>query len=106
MLKTIAKMDLDKINMDLVEMLLEWIIDGKHDYPPGTNPAEPRARRFIADAVLTVCFHRPGAILVFLPGLAEIKMLYEQLMCNRMFNDRGTKRLCGLPATLVPAGTF
>lgn len=38
-LKTIAEMDLDKINMDLVESLLEWIIEGKHDYPPGTNPA-------------------------------------------------------------------
>lgn len=34
-LKTIAAMDLDKINMDLVECLLEWIVDGKHGYPPG-----------------------------------------------------------------------
>lgn len=40
-LKTIATMDLDKINMDLVENLLEWIVDGKHDYPPGKNPADP-----------------------------------------------------------------
>lgn len=37
MLKTIAAMDLDKINMDLVESLLEWIVDGKHNYPPGEN---------------------------------------------------------------------
>uniref|UniRef100_H3DMF3 Putative ATP-dependent RNA helicase DHX57 n=1 Tax=Tetraodon nigroviridis TaxID=99883 RepID=H3DMF3_TETNG len=70
-LKTIAGMDLDKINMDLVENLLEWIVEGKHDYPP-------------------------GAVLVFLPGLAEIKMLYEQLMCNRIFNNRGTKRSCAV----------
>lgn len=42
-LRTIAEMDLDKINMDLVENLLEWIVDGPHDYPPGTNPAEPRS---------------------------------------------------------------
>ncbi|XP_061570302.1 putative ATP-dependent RNA helicase DHX57 [Cololabis saira] len=62
-LKTIAAMDLDKINMDLVESLLEWIVDGKHNYPP-------------------------GAVLVFMPGLAEIKMLYEQLQSNRMFNNR------------------
>lgn len=34
-LKNIAAMDLDKINMDLVESLLEWIVDGNHDYPPG-----------------------------------------------------------------------
>lgn len=38
MLKTIAGMDLDKINMDLVESLLEWIVDGKHNYPPGDDP--------------------------------------------------------------------
>uniref|UniRef100_A0A8D0AIG6 Putative ATP-dependent RNA helicase DHX57 n=1 Tax=Sander lucioperca TaxID=283035 RepID=A0A8D0AIG6_SANLU len=66
-LKTVAAMDLDKINMDLVESLLEWIVDGKHNYPP-------------------------GAVLVFLPGLAEIKMLYEQLKSNRMFNNRGANR--------------
>lgn len=34
-LKTMAAMDLDKINMDLVESVLEWIVDGKHNYPPG-----------------------------------------------------------------------
>lgn len=37
-------------------------------------------------------FLHPGAVLVFLPGLAEIKMLYEQLMSNRMFNNRGSRR--------------
>uniref|UniRef100_A0A7N6C3R2 Putative ATP-dependent RNA helicase DHX57 n=1 Tax=Anabas testudineus TaxID=64144 RepID=A0A7N6C3R2_ANATE len=71
-LKTIAKMDLDKINMDLVESLLEWIVEGKHNYPP-------------------------GAVLVFLPGLAEIKMLYEQLQSNRMFNNRGATRCVVYP---------
>ncbi|KAJ0012415.1 hypothetical protein NQD34_016749 [Periophthalmus magnuspinnatus] len=71
-LKTIAAMDLDKINMDLVENLLEWIVDGKHNYPT-------------------------GAVLVFMPGLAEIKMLYEQLQSNRMFNNRGAKRCVVYP---------
>uniref|UniRef100_A0AAX7SM79 Putative ATP-dependent RNA helicase DHX57 n=1 Tax=Astatotilapia calliptera TaxID=8154 RepID=A0AAX7SM79_ASTCA len=71
-LKTIATMDLDKINMDLVESLLEWIVEGKHNYPP-------------------------GAVLVFLPGLAEIKMLYEQLQSNRMFNNRGASRCVVYP---------
>lgn len=33
-----------------------------------------------------------GAVLVFMPGLAEIKMLYEQLQSNRMFNNRGRSR--------------
>ncbi|XP_058480451.1 putative ATP-dependent RNA helicase DHX57 [Solea solea] len=71
-LKTLAAMDLDKINMDLVENLLEWIVDGKHNYPP-------------------------GAVLVFLPGLAEIKMLYEQLQSNRLFNNRGASRCVVYP---------
>ncbi|XP_062339112.1 putative ATP-dependent RNA helicase DHX57 isoform X2 [Osmerus eperlanus] len=71
-LKTIAAMDLDKINMDLVESLLEWIVDGDHNYPS-------------------------GAVLVFMPGLAEIKMLYEQLQSNRMFNNRNRARCVVYP---------
>uniref|UniRef100_A0A671MHC6 RNA helicase n=1 Tax=Sinocyclocheilus anshuiensis TaxID=1608454 RepID=A0A671MHC6_9TELE len=70
--KTLAAMDLDKIKMDLVESLLEWIVDGEHSYPP-------------------------GAVLVFLPGLAEIKQLYEQLQSNRMFNNRRTNRCVVYP---------
>ncbi|GCC31188.1 hypothetical protein chiPu_0009645 [Chiloscyllium punctatum] len=66
-LKTMARMDLDKINLDLIEALLEWIVDGKHNYPP-------------------------GAVLIFLPGLAEIKLLYEQLQSNPFFNNRRDKR--------------
>lgn len=34
-MKTLAAMDLDKINMDLVEILLEWIVTRDHSYPPG-----------------------------------------------------------------------
>ena len=37
-------------------------------------------------------FIYPGAILVFLPGLAEIKMLYEQLQSNSLFNNRRSNR--------------
>ncbi|XP_062375856.1 putative ATP-dependent RNA helicase DHX57 [Sardina pilchardus] len=71
-LKNLANMDLEKINMDLLEDLLEWIVDGDHDYPP-------------------------GAVLVFLPGMAEIKQLYEQLQSNRMFNNRTAKRCAVYP---------
>lgn len=70
--KTLAAMDLDKINMDLVESLLEWIVDGDHSFPA-------------------------GAVLVFLPGLAEIKQLYEQLQSNRMFNNRRKNRCVVYP---------
>lgn len=85
-LKTIAAMDLEKINMDLVEDLLEWILDGNHDYPPGKE-SSLYILCFIGDAGLTSCFNHPGAVLVFLPGMAEIKTLYDRLMCNRMFRD-------------------
>lgn len=47
---------------------------------------------FSADVGITFWFLYPGAVLVFLPGLAEIKMLYEQLMSNRLFNNRGKTR--------------
>ncbi|XP_052007005.1 putative ATP-dependent RNA helicase DHX57 [Xyrauchen texanus] len=70
--KTLATLDLEKINMDLIESLLEWIVDGDHSYPP-------------------------GAVLVFLPGLAEIKQLYEQLQSNRMFNNRRADRCVVYP---------
>ncbi|OCT79840.1 putative ATP-dependent RNA helicase DHX57 [Xenopus laevis] len=66
-IKTLSTMDLDKINLDLIEALLEWIVNGEHSYPP-------------------------GAVLVFLPGLAEIKTLYDQLQSNAMFSNRRSKR--------------
>ncbi|XP_075059798.1 putative ATP-dependent RNA helicase DHX57 [Mixophyes fleayi] len=66
-INTLSAMDLDKINLELIEALLEWIINGDHSYPP-------------------------GAVLVFLPGLAEIKMLYEQLQSNALFSNRRSKR--------------
>lgn len=36
-LKTMSVMDLDKVNLELIEALLEWIVDGKHSYPPGIS---------------------------------------------------------------------
>ncbi|KAM6460944.1 putative ATP-dependent RNA helicase DHX57 isoform 2-T2 [Liasis olivaceus] len=66
-LKTMASMNLDKVNLELIEALLEWIVSGKHSYPP-------------------------GAVLIFLPGLAEIQALYKQLQFNALFNNRHSKR--------------
>ncbi|KGL77564.1 Putative ATP-dependent RNA helicase DHX57, partial [Tinamus guttatus] len=71
-LKTMSVMDLDKVNLELIEALLEWILTGRHSYPP-------------------------GAVLVFLPGLAEIKMLYEQLQSNALFNNRHSNRCVVFP---------
>ncbi|OWK10483.1 DHX57 [Cervus elaphus hippelaphus] len=55
-IKTMSIMDFEKVNLELIEALLEWIVDGKHSYPP------------------------------------EIKMLYEQLQSNSLFNNRRSNR--------------
>lgn len=34
-IKTMSVMDFEKVNLELIEALLEWIVDGKHSYPPG-----------------------------------------------------------------------
>ncbi|ELT89229.1 hypothetical protein CAPTEDRAFT_101871 [Capitella teleta] len=72
-LKTLAMIDFDKINNELIELLLEWIVDGPHQYP------------------------REGAVLVFLPGLAEIKQVYELLLTNPVFGGRNKSRFWILP---------
>lgn len=64
-LKTMAAMDLDKINMDLVENLLEWIVDGKHNYPPGKNQLqvslEPFRKVQVGVTLWPVCVSRGSA---------------------------------------------
>lgn len=58
---------------------------------------------FSVDVWVTIIFifFDAGAVLVFLPGLAEIKMLYEQLMSNRLFNNRGRSRSVSGPVSVV-----
>lgn len=51
----LSSMDHTKINYDLIEILVVWILTGDHDYP------------------------RRGSILIFLPGIAEISTLFEKL---------------------------
>ncbi|XP_049640202.1 putative ATP-dependent RNA helicase DHX57 [Suncus etruscus] len=66
-IRTMSILDFEKVNLELIEALLEWIVSGKHSYSM-------------------------GAILVFLPGLAEIKTLYEQLQANALFNNKRSQR--------------
>uniref|UniRef100_A0A8C4QJA6 Putative ATP-dependent RNA helicase DHX57 n=1 Tax=Eptatretus burgeri TaxID=7764 RepID=A0A8C4QJA6_EPTBU len=61
-LRTLAAMDVEKVNLDLIEALLEFIVNGNH--PDG-----------------------PGAVLVFVPGFMEIKTLLQQLQTNQLFNS-------------------
>lgn len=57
--------DVDKINYELIETTLEWIVSGDHSFP------------------------RKGTILIFLPGFAEITNLYDQLKVHSLFGIRG-----------------
>eukprot|EP00057_Strongylocentrotus_purpuratus_P028270 XP_011682744.1 PREDICTED: putative ATP-dependent RNA helicase DHX57 [Strongylocentrotus purpuratus] len=57
-IKTLATIDAEKINNDLIEDLVKWMVEGDHQYP------------------------KDGAILIFLPGLGEITDLYEQLQSS------------------------
>ena len=50
-------MDFEKINYDLIEAVIEYILEGP-DFP------------------------QKGSILVFLPGLQEIMTLYDQICKN------------------------
>ncbi|XP_033106409.1 putative ATP-dependent RNA helicase DHX57 isoform X2 [Anneissia japonica] len=57
-IKSLSILDHDKINYDLIEGLISWIVAGEHEFP------------------------KEGAILVFLPGLAEITMLFDRLKAS------------------------
>lgn len=70
--KNLYVMDHEKINFELVEKILEWIVFGEHDYP------------------------RTGSILVFLPGFAEILTLKNQLFSNEILSPR-TKHFVIVP---------
>ena len=66
--KVLSLMDFNKIDYDLIEQTLVYIADGnRHEYP------------------------RTGSILVFLPGLAEIMTLHEQLLNHQTFGSRAGK---------------
>ncbi|XP_076661533.1 putative ATP-dependent RNA helicase DHX57 [Halictus rubicundus] len=65
--KNLYVMDHDKINFELIEAILEWIIFGLHDYP------------------------KTGSILVFLPGFAEIIYLKNQLNDNKNLSPKTGK---------------
>ncbi|XP_068628246.1 putative ATP-dependent RNA helicase DHX57 [Battus philenor] len=70
--KNMYLMDSEKINLELIEHILTYIVEGDHEWP------------------------KEGAILVFLPGIAEIMSLHDQLLENPIFSLKTRKY------TLVP----
>ncbi|KAJ0176215.1 hypothetical protein K1T71_008389 [Dendrolimus kikuchii] len=75
--KNMYLMDTEKINFDLVEHVLNYIVNGDHDWP------------------------RKGAILIFLPGIAEIMAMHDQLAESHTFSPKtGNYVLVPLHSTL------
>ncbi|XP_072754135.1 putative ATP-dependent RNA helicase DHX57 [Anoplolepis gracilipes] len=60
--KNLFIMNHEKINFELIEKTLEWIVFGEHDYP------------------------RIGSILIFLPGMSDILTLKNRLHHNNNFS--------------------
>lgn len=67
--KNLYLMDPEKINYDLIEAVIMWFVAGDHDFP------------------------KKGAILVFLPGIAEITTLHDQLVDHPVLTPRSGKYL-------------
>ncbi|XP_076752985.1 putative ATP-dependent RNA helicase DHX57 [Xylocopa sonorina] len=65
--KNLYVMDHDKINFELIETILEWIVFGEHDHP------------------------KTGSILIFLPGFAEIIALKDRLNDNKYLSPKTGK---------------
>ncbi|XP_023013378.1 putative ATP-dependent RNA helicase DHX57 [Leptinotarsa decemlineata] len=65
--KNLFMMDVEKINYELIEHVLCWIVSRENSYP------------------------KTGTILVFLPGIAEITTLYDQLAVHPDFGTRSGK---------------
>nr|XP_026494581.1 putative ATP-dependent RNA helicase DHX57 [Vanessa tameamea] len=75
--KNLYLMDTEKINLDLIEHVLTYIVEGDHNWP------------------------REGAILIFLPGIGEIMSLYDQLVESHTFSPKtGRYILVPLHSTL------
>ncbi|XP_055610130.1 putative ATP-dependent RNA helicase DHX57 [Uranotaenia lowii] len=62
--KTLYLLDPLRINPELIEHILRFIVEGDHQWP------------------------QEGTILIFLPGLEEIKNVHEALLDSRMFGPR------------------
>lgn len=83
------RVDETRVNYDLVEDVLDFIL---------SSPTQPD---FLAppDGVSV----SSGAILIFLPGVGEIKTMHERLQGNRLFGNRHRFSIVQLHSSLSSA---
>ena len=85
--RSMDRVDETVLNYDLIEDVLILLIrDGKSAFLP------PEASSPLS-----------GAVLIFLPGIGEIRALTERLLSNRMFADRHKFSIIPLHSTLSSA---
>ncbi|KAF8946016.1 hypothetical protein BGZ47_001510 [Haplosporangium gracile] len=87
------RMDENKINYDLIQILLEYI-------------CFPEDRRVQQNPISEEPPHIPdtGAILIFLPGMPEIRKLFDVLKVNRRFGDEKQFSLWPLHSSVSSEG--
>ncbi|KAG0064792.1 hypothetical protein BGZ89_008846 [Linnemannia elongata] len=87
------RMDENKINYDLIQVLLEYI-------------CFPADRRIQQNPISEEPPHIPdtGAILIFLPGMPEIRKLFDALKVNRRFGDEKQFSLWPLHSSVSSEG--
>lgn len=86
--RTVYRLDQTRVNLDLIESLLMLLTDPDWRLPNGVaqDSAETRFQDAL-NALHDFPDARAGAILVFLPGLAQITNLYNRLTHGRYFGN-------------------
>ncbi|KAI7827106.1 P-loop containing nucleoside triphosphate hydrolase protein [Gamsiella multidivaricata] len=89
----LRRIDENKINFDLIQILLEYI-------------CFPESRRVSQNNESEVPLHIPeeGAILIFLPGMPEIRKVFDGLKANRRFADESRFSLWPLHSSVSSEG--
>ncbi|KAF9429911.1 hypothetical protein BGZ94_009026 [Podila epigama] len=87
------RIDENKINYELIQILLEYIC----------FPQERRAQRLESTAQ-EIQIPEEGAILIFLPGMPEIRKLFDGLKVNRRFGDESQFSLWPLHSSISSEG--
>lgn len=95
--KMVKRMDDKKINYDLILQLLDYIC-----IPKKENKTEREMEADKANKLDTKKFNVPdtGAILIFLPGMNEIRKLYDLVLSHHVFGDAKKFLLIALHSTL------
>jgi ATP-dependent RNA helicase DHX29 len=86
-LKSLGRVDETVLNPDLIEDLLKHIVEAEPEHVKNGDPG----------------WREDGAILVFLPGLGEIRGLLERLQGGRLFRDERRFWLLPLHSALSSA---